>query len=87
MSKEVYELKYICTEHQLSEQELFDWIELEIIHPYNSERLLFDEEDIRRIAFICELKKDCSANNESLQVILHLLDQVYFLHKKLARYE
>lgn len=84
MNISVYKLEYICLQNSISEEEVYQWIELEIIHPYDLENMLFDEEDLKRIGFICDLRERCSPNKESLQVILHLLDQVQFLQRKMA---
>ena len=66
----------------ISEDDILTWIEFNIIHPYNSEDLVFDNDDLKRIELICGLKQHCNPNDESLQVILHLLDQINFLHKR-----
>lgn len=81
MSKKTYQLEYICLQMGITEGDLALWIEHEIIHPYDLENMLFDEEDFRRISFICDIQDRCAPNIESLQVIIHLLDQIQYLQK------
>jgi chaperone modulatory protein CbpM len=43
----------------------------------------FDEEDIARARLIAELRDQFGVNDEAVPIILHLLDQVYALHRRL----
>ncbi len=81
MSAKVFEIHYICENYGLSEPEVQEWIEMKIIHPFNPSELLFDKEDLERIRLICELKGHCEPNLESLEVILHLVDQINYLQR------
>ena len=82
MSKEIFHFTYLSQNYGVSREEVVEWIDVEIIHPYDSSDLLFDKEDLRRIGLICELREHCNPNIESLQVILHLIDQLNHLHNK-----
>jgi len=82
MDKEIFEIHYISTSYGVSREEVIQWIEIEIIHPYNAEDLLFDLEDLQRIRLICDLKEYCDPNKESLQTIMHLIDQLNYYHNK-----
>ncbi len=85
MSNEVFELHYICEKYSIPAEEIHEWIQMEIIHPFNSSDLIFDKEDLARIGLICELKNHCDPNIQSLEVILHLIDQLHYFQKKLKR--
>lgn len=57
------------------------FIQREWIIPYSPDRL--DEEDLARIKLIQELRLVFAANDESIALILHLMDQVYFLRRQI----
>jgi DNA-binding transcriptional MerR regulator len=78
-----YTLEIILDETGFREDDLIDFIEHEIITPFDDTNMVFDEEDLRRLKLIKELRDNCNSNHESLQVILHLVDQVHYLRKKL----
>ena len=83
MSKITYTLEVITQKIEFDESDILRFIENNIICPYNNnDELLFDEEDLARLRLISELQEQCDPNEESLQVILHLIDQIYFLHKQ-----
>ena len=42
----------------------------------DAENLLLDDEDIARARLICELQRDLGVNDESIPIILHLIDQL-----------
>jgi chaperone modulatory protein CbpM len=46
----------------------------------------FDEEDLARARLILELKDAFGVNNESIPIILHLLDQLYFIRSRLMKH-
>lgn len=58
-------------------------IQAEWIQPFSRKTMEFDEEDIARLQLIRELKEDFGANEESIPLILHLLDQIYTLRRKI----
>ncbi len=82
MLVEFVEIHYITENYGISELEIQEWIQMKIIHPFDSVALIFDKEDIDRIRLICELKNQCDPNLYSLEVILHLIDQLNYLYKK-----
>lgn len=49
-----------------------------------AERTL-DDEDIARIRLILDLRNQFGANDEAIPLILHLVDQLYFLRNQLGR--
>ena len=46
----------------------------------------FDEEDLARIQLIVDLRTDLGANDASIPLILHLIDQLYYLHEQARRH-
>src|SRR5262245_52112928 len=56
------------------------WIEPKMQSTATEESLL-DEEDLARIQLIHELQEDLGANDESIPIILHLLDQLYQIRR------
>ncbi|MBI3556428.1 MAG: MerR family transcriptional regulator [Deltaproteobacteria bacterium] len=40
----------------------------------------FDDEDVARTRLIHELRDDFGVNDEGIEIILHLLDEIYALH-------
>ena len=81
MSDKYYEIHYVCECYGISKNEVYEWIRMDIIHPFNASELIFDREDLERIRLICELKSHCDPNIQSLEVILHLIDQLNYLKK------
>lgn len=81
MSKKTYSFEVITQHLAIEKDEVIEYIQEKIIRPYDDENLIFDEEDFGRLALICELKENCSPNIESLQVILHLIDQIHHLQR------
>jgi chaperone modulatory protein CbpM len=53
------------------------------VSPIDPRELIFDEEDIARIKLIHELRRDLGVNDESIPIILHLIDQLNYLNLKL----
>lgn len=58
-------------------------IEARWIVPASPQQL--DEEDLARARLIRELMEDLGANAESIPIILHLLDQLYYLENRLKK--
>jgi hypothetical protein len=80
MTKIIYTLEVIIQKIGLDENDILRFIQNDIISPYNHDELLFDDEDLERLRLISELQEQCDPNEESLQVILHLIDQIHYLH-------
>ena len=67
-------------------QEILFFIEQKWVIPAGGEELFFDNEDVARIHLIAELRKDFGVNDESMPIILNLLDQLYRMHLELERF-
>jgi chaperone modulatory protein CbpM len=62
------------------------WLEQEWLVPERTRSgLRFTDIDIARARFIQELKSDFGANDEGIDVILHLVDQLHGLRRVLER--
>ena len=59
------------------------FIQREWICPVAEQEL--DEEDVARIQLIRELRENFGANDEAIPVILHLLDQLYYLRNQVRK--
>jgi chaperone modulatory protein CbpM len=68
----------------LEEAELRRWIEERWVRPEPaSAGYLFREVDVARVGLILELRRDLAIDEEAMPVVLHLLDQVYALRRRL----
>lgn len=82
MSKITYTLETVTHKIGIDQNDILNFIENNIISPYSNDDLLFDDEYLARLGLICDLREHCDPNDESLQVILHLIDQIHYLQKK-----
>lgn len=80
-----FELSYVCQEFEVPEDTIYSWIECHLIEPAEVQGPLFDEEDLARIKLLIDLKNLYNTNNESLEVILHLVDQIHHLNLELNK--
>jgi chaperone modulatory protein CbpM len=70
----------------LQMQTLEFWLEQRWLIPeQTSVGMRFTDIDVARAHFIQELKNDLGANDEGIDVILHLMDQLHGLRRALAR--
>lgn len=63
-------------------EEIIHFIEEEWISPVETE--IFDDEDITRIRLIHELMSEFGVNEESVPIILRLIDQIHTLRIRLG---
>lgn len=62
------------------------WIEQQWLLPEKtSAGMRFSEIDVARARFIQELKNDLGANDEGIDIILHLMDQLHGMRRVLER--
>jgi chaperone modulatory protein CbpM len=59
------------------------WIAMDWVSPLATESL--DQEDIARLRLIHELQNDLGANDDSIPLILHLVDQLCHLQEVLRK--
>jgi hypothetical protein len=84
--KNIYAITEIIESYQLNEIFIYECIEREWIIPSDTEETLLDKEDIARILLIKDLKEEFGVNDESIPIILHLVDQIHWLKSRLSNY-
>lgn len=84
MRKSHFMVSEVCEQLGINEEFVSHCIEAHWVVPALPETTELDEEDVARLSLIRELKEDFGANDESIPVILHLLDQLYFLRSRLG---
>lgn len=73
-------LQEICKICEIESELISQFVELEWIHPIDKAHLMFDEEDVARIKLIKDLKEVFEVNDEGVEIILHLVDQINYIH-------
>jgi chaperone modulatory protein CbpM len=74
-----------CVRTRLERPQVESWIEAGWLMPPQTEpEIAFAEIDVARARLICDLRQDFGVNDEGVEVILHLLDQVYDLRRVLG---
>jgi chaperone modulatory protein CbpM len=74
--------------HHLRRIELQAWIEQRWVRPLNTPQgPVFDEADEARIGLIRELRQEFLVDDDTLDVVLSLLDQLYATRRVLKRVE
>jgi chaperone modulatory protein CbpM len=65
--------------------ELTHWIEVGWVTPERREREepAFSDLDIARVCLICDLRRDLAVEEETVPLVLSLLDQVYTLRRQM----
>jgi chaperone modulatory protein CbpM len=81
--KRIYTLEQAARATGAGTEQLVTYVRREWIRP-ESEREL-DQEDVARIRLILELQNELGVNDEGIPLILHLLDQLYYLRFRLQR--
>ncbi len=76
--KTTYEITEIIELYNVNEFFIHDCIEREWIIPADVQKQFLDMEDITRILLIRDLIDDFGVNNESVTIILHLIDQLHW---------
>jgi chaperone modulatory protein CbpM len=74
----INESELIAAIGRLEASLLHEWIETGLLSPHRSDAgYLFDEADVARVHLVCDLRFDMGLGEESLPVILHLIDQLH----------
>ncbi len=84
--KITYEITEVIEIFEVNEVFIYDCIEREWIIPIDSRNKLLDREDIARILLIKDLKEDFGVNDESIPIILHLIDQLHWSQVQIKHY-
>jgi chaperone modulatory protein CbpM len=64
-----------------SRDEIIHYIQEEWINPFEKDAL--DDEDVTRIRLIRDLIENLGVNEESVPIILHLIDQIHALQMRM----
>lgn len=80
----LHELSKFCG---LAEETILYFVRQEWIHPLDPLSPTFDDEDLARITLIQELKEEFGVNDEAIPIILHLIDQLNLMQRKLKKDE
>jgi hypothetical protein len=84
--KITYEVTEIVELYEVNEIFIYNCIENEWVIPIDLKKRILDKEDIARILLIRDLKKDFGVNDESIPIILHLIDQLHWSQIQLKQY-
>ena len=84
--KNTYEITELIRIYGINEILITTCIQMEWIIPIDNEKKLLDSEDLARIMLIKDLKEDFGANDESIPIILHLIDQLHWSQTQLKHY-
>lgn len=85
MGKKSMNIHEIIQSYELSETFIVECIQSEWIVPCDCEKNLLDDEDIARLMLIRDLKRDFGVNDESVPIILHLVDQIHALQARVKQ--
>ncbi|MDD4972990.1 MAG: chaperone modulator CbpM [Bacteriovorax sp.] len=80
-----FEIAEAAHECGINQEAIIQFINFEWIQPVDPINLLLDKDDIARIQLISELKDNLGVNDESIPIILHLIDQLNHLHQELIQ--
>jgi chaperone modulatory protein CbpM len=70
----------------LDPHELVQWVENRWVLPERQDRTwIFHEVDVARVELILEIRNEFAIEDETLPLVLSLLDQVYDLRRQLGR--
>jgi len=75
----------VLTVQRIDRVELSRWIELGWVmpEPREPEEPVFSDVDVARVCLICDLVHDMAVEEETMPLVLSLLDQVYSLRRQL----
>lgn len=71
------ELEHCCG---VESEHILHFVSHAWVRPIDSEKMIFDEEDLARIRLIYELQEVMDVNDEAIPVVLHLVDQLNRMH-------
>jgi chaperone modulatory protein CbpM len=80
-----YPIRDIINIYHFEEDFVHICIQNEWIVPMDTENGLLDQEDLGRLFLIKDLRYSMGVNDEAIPVLMHLLDQVYWLRKKIEQ--
>lgn len=84
--KITYEITEIIELYPVDELFISYCIEKEWVVPADVRKKCLDMEDIARILLIRDLKEDFGVNDESIPIILYLIDQLHWSQARVRHY-
>ena len=84
--KITYEITEIIDLYKLNKLLIYECIEREWVMPVDTNKKLLDKEDIARLFLIKDLKEDFGVNDESIPIILYLIDQLQWSQSQIKYY-
>lgn len=82
---ELYRIQEVSRLCGVSREMILTFVEEEWLSPAVRENLSFDQEDIARVRLILLLRQEFGVNDESMSIILQLIDQLNRLHIEISR--
>jgi chaperone modulatory protein CbpM len=82
MSEYYYYYQEITQTYQISEQFIRECLQKQWIEPLDTAADKLSREDLARLLLIHDLMEDMGVNDESVPVILNLIDQIHALKRK-----
>lgn len=80
-----YKLEEASSKAGVEERLVLEFIQNEWISPVEPDSRALDDEDIARLKLIVHLRNEFGVNDESMPIILRLLDQIHHLHSQLRK--
>ncbi len=84
--RSIMKITEINRDYKLSETFVIECIESKWIIPCDCEHNMLDEEDVARLLLIRDLKEEFGVNDESVPIILHLIDQIHSLQAQVRHF-
>lgn len=78
-----YAIRELCHITGFQEEFVHRCVKEEWIRPATPDGPEFDDEDLSRMRLIRQLFDDFGVNDASVPIILHLLDQVHYLRRRI----
>ncbi len=79
---QVYHYKEVIQTYQISEEFLRECLQNQWVEPLDKEAEKLAQEDVARLLLIRDLMEDMGVNDESVPVILDLIDQIHALKER-----
>lgn len=78
-------LEDVCRLSRVNKEVIVHFIQEKWVHPLKEESMELDEEDLARIILIRDLRNIFGVNEESMSIILQLIDQLNRMHLEIER--
>jgi chaperone modulatory protein CbpM len=83
--KRYYQISEVAQTCHIHEAVIVEFIEKQWLTLEFPETRELDEEDLARAKLIQELQAEMGVNDDAIPIILHLLDQLHYLHLRLRQ--